>query len=454
MKSFTARLTWRFALLVTGTMAVVLVLGGWLLSRQTIRALDLTHEAEGRELADLLDATAGQPARVIKERIERDADSDDALYFLQIDDDRGAVIFRSTNLGATILPRVADVPVHTDINLPTLGALRLSIFRHGSWRILVASFLAPTERIMSVYLEVSSLLLLIAALASIGLGYGFSRMTLRPIHAIESAARRIGAGHLDERISAPPGHAELSALAVVLNQTFDRLQESFEQISRFTADASHELKTPLALIRLNAEKLRQRAGLDAESTGSLDELMEEIAHLQQVIDRLLFLARSGSGAMVADLRPVQTADFLTEFAHDATVLAEDRDIRFVLGRNEAGSVRVEPSLLRQLLLNLISNAVAVSPTSGTVTLDAHFADDHWRLTVSDEGPGLPPEQLEHIFQRFVRYPAEPGQERPGHGLGLAISRSIAKLHQGSIRAENRTDRTGLKVILEVPVQSA
>jgi signal transduction histidine kinase len=451
MKSFTFRLTRRFALLVTTTVTVVLALGGFLLHRQTFRALDVAHEAEAVELAGLLGDRPGQTAAEIRERLERDADSDDALYFIQVNDAHGEVFFRSGNMGAAILPPPNGGPTHRDINLPALGDLRLSSLHHGQWHILVASFLEPSRKLLRVYVEVSVALLIGAALVSVALGYGFSRMTLRPIRAIEATARRIGSGNLHERIPVPPGRDELVALTVLLNQTFARLQESFEQISRFTADASHELKTPLALVRLNAERLRQRLGHDPESTGALDDILEEMARLQNVIDRLLFLAQARSGELAAELRPIQTAQFVADFAADAAALAEDREVRFSVVRNEPGTARAEPDLLRQMLLNLVSNAVSVSAAGALVTLESDIADNVWKLVVTDEGPGLPADQLELIFGRFVRYaPTQSGAERTGHGLGLAISKSIVELHGGNIRAENRTDRRGLRLIVDLP----
>ena len=451
MKSFTTRLTWRFALLITGTMAVVLTVGGFLLQRQAIRALDLAHQAEGRELSDLLGDKVDQTPAQIHDRVERDADSDDALFFIQIDDARGNVIFRSPNLGSSLLPPSEVLNKPRDIRMPALGDIRISSFStHGPWRIIVASFLQPTRQVLRVYVEVSAALLAGAALISIALGYGFSRATLRPIRVIEQTARRIGVANLHERIPVPPGRDELVSLSVLLNQTFDRLQAAFEQVSRFTADASHELKTPLSLIRLNAEKLRLRLTQDRESTAAIDDMLEEISRLHQVIDRLLFLARASGGALVPDLRSLRANEFVDDFAADAKAIAEDGSVRFVVTRNEAGEAWAEPVLLRQLLLNLVSNAVSVSAPGNQVTLESTLTAKNWRMVVSDEGPGLPDDQLQTIFDRFVRFTPAPAQARPGHGLGLAISQSIAILHRGSIHAENRTDRSGLRLVVELP----
>lgn len=452
MRSFTFRLTLRFALLVTSTTAVVLLLGGILLQHENERGLELLHEIEARELRQLIghDATLGPEA--VSARIKRDTDSDAALFVVQVANAGGTVLFRSDNLGGTVLPPAENGSLHWTSNLPFLGRVHLSEFAMDPWRIQIGTALAPTERLLRDYIRISVPLVLGVALLSVAFGYGFSRATLRPIRAIEDTANRIRADNLSERIAVPPGDDELAALARLLNQMFDRLQQSFEQVRRFTGDASHELKTPLALIRLNAEKLRPRLAHDAEAAGAVSDILEEIAQLHQVIDRLLFLAKSDSGALAPVLRSISADNFLQAFSEDAQALAEDRGVRFALGRNDPGELRVEPDLLRQLLLNLVANAVAVSKSGGLVTLESVRTPAGRTFAVSDEGPGLPEAQLARVFERFVRLgeAGAKGADRGGHGLGLAICQSIVQLHRGTIRAENRSERPGLRVTVDLP----
>ncbi|HOG94319.1 MAG TPA: ATP-binding protein, partial [Opitutaceae bacterium] len=302
-------------------------------------------------------------------------------------------------------------------------------------------------------------LLCMVALASVALGWGFARLTLRPVRAIRETAGRIRGDNLGERISVPAGRDELSALTVLLNQMFDRLEAAFNQSRRFTADASHELKTPLSLIRLNAEKLRSRLAEDADGSAALDDLLESVARMQRIVESLLFLAKAETGTLALRLEQVGTTALIGEFSEDAVALAEDRGVRFEVQANEAATVRCEPTLVRQLLLNLVNNAVRVSPPGGHVRLESRVRNGLWSLRVTDEGPGLPEAQLERIFERFVRYaaPAPVGSRAPfdgessGHGLGLAICRGIAELHGGSITAGNRTDRSGFSVEASWPV---
>jgi two-component system heavy metal sensor histidine kinase CusS len=451
MKSFTARLTTRIALLVTVLATTLLLFGGVLLDHQIERGLDLLHEVEAKELAELL---GDQPALTVEEigqRIQHDADSDAALFFMQIARD-GNVLFRSSNLSATILPLESlDGPVWTT-RLPFLGRLRLLATSAGPWRIVIGSSLANSERLMQDYVEIALGLIVGVALASIGLGYVVSRAALAPIRQIDATARRIGADNLGERIPVS-GRDELADLTRLLNETFDRLQGSFEQVRRFSADVSHELKTPLALLRLNAEKLHARLPVgDSEGRAALEDMLEEIGRMNSVIERLLFIAKSESGAVAVARRAVALAPWLANFADDAMALAEDRGVRFRLGAAPAGEAQLDADLWRQLLLNLVTNAVAVSPRDGVVTLDVEPQAGGWVFAVTDEGPGLPEEQLTRVFERFVRV-APPGgawEETRGHGLGLAICQAIVDLHGGTIWAENRVGARGLRVVVRLP----
>lgn len=451
MRSFTFRVTCRFAALVTATTLAVLVTAGFVLDHEIEHGFELLHDIEVHELTELIGEDGSLSAAAIAERIKHDADSDAALFVIQVADAHGDVLFRSDNLGETILPTTSE-SAHWTATVPFLGRVHLSLYEDGPWRIVIGSPLGPSERLMGDYVRMCIPLLLGVGLASLGLGYAFSRSTLRPIRAIAATANRIRADNLAERIPESPGSDELAALTRLLNQMFDRLQSSFEEVRRFTADASHELKTPLALVRLNLEKVRPRLAADAEAAGAMADALEEIAWLNQVIDRLLFLARSDSGALALALQPLRVDAVVEAMAEDARVLAEDRGARFELGRNETGELRGDADLLRQLLLNLLANAVTATPAGGVVKLESFRTADGWHWEIRDEGPGIAPAELPRIFERFVRGRGamRAGETRKGHGLGLAICKSIVELHRGKIRLENRAERSGLRVVVELP----
>jgi signal transduction histidine kinase len=455
LKTFTSRSTVWFSTLVTATTAVLLVVGGVLLQRQLIHSIELMHDVEGEEIAGLIGPHRNLTVEEISRRIRDDTDSDVALFQIQVHDQNGALIFRSDNLGDAVLPAPQNQNIRSRVTVDGLGSLWVSEYPAGSWRLQIASRLTPVNRVLSDYTEVSVFLLIAAAGISIVLGYGFSRFVLKPVKLIEQTARRIRSDNLSERIPVPPGNDELAALAHLLNQTFDRLQAAFAQVQRFTADASHELKTPLALMRLNAEKLRPAVAHDADGATALDDLLDEISRLHRIIEHLLFLSKAEGGSLLLQLRLFSVRPWIEDFAQDAQALAEDSGRRFIVTRNDSGELVGEPHLLRQLLLNLLSNALHVVPVGGTVSLESCYRDNHWVWCVIDEGPGLPAEKLELIFERFVRLPMKPGFDvRSGHGLGLAICRSIMVLHGGTIRAMNRPDRTGLVLVVEFPAHTA
>jgi len=455
MSSITTRLTVAFAAIVTGTTALLLALGGWLLVHQLGDGIRLLHEAEFEEVEGRLAPDPGRlTAAELTERLRRHTEIDAALFFFQICTPDGSVAFRSQNLGDTPLPRASgEDGAHRVVNVAPHGRLLASEFRAGPWRVQIASPLAMNERLLAGFGKIAGLLLVLALVAGGGLGYAFTRFALRPVRVIEQTASRIRADNLGERIPVPHSHDEIAALAALLNRMFDRLEGSFNQVRRFTADASHELKTPLALLRLNAERLRARVADDSEAAAAADELLAQADHLHRIIEVLLFLAKADAGVLNPAMPAANPQALLAALAEDGAALAEDRGVRFALVRNDPGCARFEPTLLRQLLMNLLANALKVSRAGATVQLESACADGRWRLRLTDEGPGLPPEQLDRVFERFVRHDPTSGGGA-GHGLGLAICRSIAALHGGTIAAENRRDRAGLVVTVDLPLAPA
>lgn len=449
MSSFTRRLTLRFAVLVTVTTAVVLTVGGWLLDRQMIRSLELLHEVEFQEVQEILRAGAPLTSKELSERMSAESETDAALYYFQLHNADGAVLFRSANLGEAILPDLSGKESHWVTTLEGVGPVFLSEFHAGFWHVQIGSPLAYSRRLLRDYASVAGFLVLGVLIAGLGLGYGFSRYTLRPVRDIEQTARRIRGDNLGERIAQPDGRDELADLVRLLNQMFDRLEVSFLEVRRFTADASHELKTPLALVRLNAEKLRTRFAADPEASEILDEINEDLEALRRIIESLLFLAKAESGSFAPALKEVRAEEFVNEFAEDATAMSEEHGVNFRVSRSDASLVRCEPTLVRQVLVNVVSNALRATPRGGLITLESALSDGWWLLTMTDEGPGLTKDQLPRVFERFVRF--SPAGGNVGLGLGLAICRSIALLHGGRISARNRTDRSGLAVTLELPV---
>lgn len=305
---------------------------------------------------------------------------------------------------------------------------------------------------MHSYIEVCAGLLLLMPFFSAAIGFGMSRVVLQPLNFIRETANRINSDNLSERITAPAHQDELADLTQLLNQMFARLESSFNQIKRFAADASHELKTPLSLIRLHAEKLLDDSALSGENMDAVVVQLEELARLNQIIDEKLFLSRADAQVIKLNLRRCDPIELLKNFEQDAIALAEHEDERlFRLVVEGAGTAAFEERWLRQVWLNLLTNALNAAPPCSLVTMHSRFTDGQWLVTAEDEGPGLAEQQLDQIFNRFTQF-GSPEHRARGSDLGLAISRSIVALHDGQISAHNRTDRACLSVTVSLPVQ--
>jgi two-component system heavy metal sensor histidine kinase CusS len=450
MKSIGARLTSWYAISATTTLACLFVAGFILLENRLIHGLDLLNESEFEQIR----AHLGPDYRtltpdVIDRRIRETTDYASVLFYINIDTAEQRNLFNSTNLKGHTIP---DVPGRRRYNadVPELGGLRVGEFVLPPFDITIATPRQQVHEVMRGYLLVCLALLVGMLLASVAIGFGLSRLVLRPVRLIRETANRIRSDNLSERIPVSAVSDEISDLAALLNQMFDRIEAGFNQVRRFTADASHELKTPLSLVRLHAEKLLVDGGLTAAHQDAVLVQLEEIGRLNQIIDGLLFLSRAEAQAMKLDLKVQDPAHFMRSFPPDAMVLAEHHGRHFVHSHQGEGWVAFEEKWLRQVLLNLLTNAIKASPRDGLITLRSTVADGIWRVSVEDQGPGLSAEQRERMFERFVRF-TTPGTEDTGSGLGLAICRSIIGLHRGRIFAAPGSGGRGLLVTFEIPL---
>ena len=453
MKSIGTRIAAWYATAATATLACLFVVGYLLLEKQLVHGLDLLIETEFREI----DTRLGPDYRTlspeaIETRIREITDYASTLFYIDMHVPGKGVIFRSTNLIGHDIPDVPGARRYT-IEVPDIGEVRAEEFHKMPFEATVATPMRPVRDVMDSYIKVCVLLLAAMVIASLVIGRALSRFLLWPVRLIRDTAKRIGHDNLSERIPVPDAHDEIADLARLLNEMFDRLEVSFHQVRRFTADASHELKIPLSLISLHAEKMLVDGKLPPPQREEVQVQLEEIARLNQIIDELLFLSKADARAVKLDLKPQNPAPLVQSFAQDASVLAEHHGRRFSFEHQGEGKVAVDPKWMRQVLLNLLTNAIHVSPADGLISVHSDLTAERWRVSVEDQGPGLTAEQREHIFERFVRLNL-PGKDYPGSGLGLAICRSIVTLHGGRISAAPGPEGRGLRVTTEIPTPSA
>jgi two-component system heavy metal sensor histidine kinase CusS len=453
MRSIGARIAVWYACAATATLAALFIAGYQFLQAHLIHGLDLLNEAEFHQIeAHLGPDYATLSAPFIEMRIRDIADFAYALFYVEMHVPKKGTVFRSSNLNGRDIP---DVHGHRQysVDIAEIGEVRAAEFQKPPFEVTIATPLRPVREVMASYVQVAVGLLAAMLVGSLVIGFGFSRVVLRPVRAIRDTANRIRSDNLSERIPVAEVGDEISDLARLLNQMFDRLEKSFGQIRRFTADASHELKTPLSLIRLHSEKLLLDDTLSTDHRDAVQVQLEEVARLNRIIEDLLLLSRADANAIELKLSEQEVTGFLQGFTQDALVLVEHHGLAFVHEHRGEGRVAFEQKWLRQVLLNLLTNAIHVSPSGGRITLLSVLKDGHWRLSVEDQGPGLQPEQRERMFERFVRV-VTPGVEYPGSGLGLAICRSIVELHGGRIFAVAGTGDAGLRVVVELPASPA
>jgi heavy metal sensor kinase len=289
---------------------------------------------------------------------------------------------------------------------------------------------------------------LVVGLAGIG-GYVLARRALTPIDRLASETRRITADRLHERLSVPNDRDEIGRLAAVINETFARLESSFDQLRRFTADASHELRTPLSVIRGIGESGLAETRTPAEYKEAIGSMLEEVDRLTNLVDTLLRLSRSDAGTIRLSRDVIDLGELTRDVATSLGILAEDRDQIVQLDVADGVSVMADRLVLREAVTNVVDNAIKYSARGATITVRVTTEGHEAVLTVADEGPGIPVEHRERIFDRFFRLDEARSRDEGGTGLGLAIARLLAELQGGRIAVESTAGR-GSRFTLWLP----
>ncbi len=477
MKSVGVRIAFWYALASLLTLGIFFRIGRHLVEQHIVHSLDTGIAAEFEQVKrrlgpDVANLTAEQLPGLIRPFAS-------VRFGIEILQSDGPAVYRSRNLGERVIP---DQPMEGDLLaiwmqrifsyqkksasspasparreynalMGDLGEMRIGEFGLDPFIVRIAVAKEQVRSLVAAYQEVFYVLLTLMVIVSSVIGYALSHMLLRPVRLIQETANHISSDNLSERIPVSPVEDEISNLARLLNQMFDRLESSFNQVRRFTAEASHELKTPLSLMRLQTEKMLMEGGLNPVQEESLHVVIEEITRLNQIIEELLFLSRAEANAISLATKAQDPRAFMESFIPDARVLADSRGVRLADVHCGQGLVEFDSRWLRQVLLNLLSNALNYTPPGKCVTLTSQVGPIAWRVVVEDGGPGVPAAERERIFERFVRL-AHSTQHEKGSGLGLAICRSIIALHQGRIWAEDAAPGPGLSMIFEIPLAAA
>ena len=283
------------------------------------------------------------------------------------------------------------------------------------------------------------------------IGYQIARQGIRPVEEIATTARRITSSHLGERIAAEGYPYELASLALTFNNMLDGLEDSFERISRFSADIAHDLRTPVNNIRGEAEVALARARTIDEYRDALESSLEEAVRLSDLIGNLLFLARTESPLSHLRLEPVDVAELLEGVREYYDASAADAGVALTsAGAREPVLAELDRTLIQRAVGNLVSNAVAHTPEGGTVAMKTHSDAATILIEVSDTGVGIPPDALPRVFDRFFRVDPSRSKASGGTGLGLSIVQGIMHLHGGDVEITSQPG-SGTRVTLRMPV---
>lgn len=453
MKSFRAQLAVRFAGSMTLAVAALSALSVWIFRRALDEELNASLLAVASiQAASVTDSPGGGMEFHEWELTPDEASSvRDLVRYAQVWSAEGRSLLRSQYM-------TSDLPVDPGALAEAAGGelvwgqgrydampvrvlyYPLSRFgmAHEGHVLEVAAPLVARDALVRRLILSSVLVSALVALVSLLGSWWLAGRAVRPVHEVIDQAEGLGARSLDTRISAYADTVEYRRLVDVLNTMLARLQNAFEAQRRFTADASHELRSPLTVLRGELELALRRERSPEEYQEVLESGVEEVRRLSGITDNLLTLARSDAGALEPTPVPVDAREVVGHIVERLRPVAESRGVSLRLA-GETLTVEVDRGLLGQVAWNLVENAIRFSPTGAVVDVTVEPRDDAGRrgvrVTVGDRGPG-PGSDPDQLFERFFR--EDPARTRGNAGLGLAIVRAIAEAHGGAAGARART----------------
>jgi signal transduction histidine kinase len=310
------------------------------------------------------------------------------------------------------------------------------------------------QQLREILVVLVSGLPLIVVLAGLG-GYTLARRALAPIDHLGTEAQRITAERLHERLSVPNEKDEVGRLAAVINDTLARLESSFDHLRRFTADASHELRTPLSVIRGIGEMNLRETRTPADYKDAMGSMLEEVDRLTRLVETLLRLSRGDTGTVRLTRETVDLGPLTRDVVASLSILAEERQQRVTVDAQEHIHVSVDRLVLGDAIANVIDNAIKYSSAGSTIDVRVHQDGEFGAIAVTDQGPGIPAEHRERIFDRFYRIDEGRSRAMGGTGLGLAIAKWAVEINGGRISVDSADRGSVFRIVIprvEVPMK--
>jgi heavy metal sensor kinase len=437
------RLSIRWRLTLWNTLALAVVLLGFAALVYGLLARALYGQLDRKLVAGLEELERDERTRTDREERLRHwiyelKEHED--LFVVVYSPGGEVLQRTEELASASIPAAPPVAPgerrSRSLDVPIVGRQRVleGKVRLGDEECAVV-LMAPLEEVDA---ELGRLLtaLLVAVPAALvgcgGVGYLLARKAVAPVDQLRRLTREITADRLDRRLPVSTPGDEIGRLAQTINEMIGRLERSFAETRRFTADASHELRTPLAAIRTEAEVGLSRALGEADCQHLLGSILEECDRLTRLIEQLLALAREDAGVARAAHEPVDLTALVQNVAETMRPLAESKGVALTTETDGRAEVRGDGARLRQVFYNVLDNAIKYTPPGGAVTVRSERAGRDAVVTIRDTGPGIPPEHLPRVFDRFYRVDKARSREEGGTGLGLSIAQSIVTAYGGRI----------------------
>ena len=433
--------------------------GMWFILRENLYDIaDATLEGQAADLERFLEARKDLSPTQLQAAIGEDYNIDRSQDYAQISDASGNVIYRSRVLEEHSFPLFSvDQLAKPRYRVRRLGRDPFRILSKKitvNARVYVVQIGVPLDEEIETLDDFRKYLLMFAPvllLAASAVGYWLSRKALAPVDALARTARTISGHNLSSRLEQLHTGDELQRLSDTLNEMLGRIESAFLRITEFTADASHELRTPIALIHTEAELALRRSRDEAEYREALRHILLEADRTAKLIEELLALARADSGREALHIHPVDLLSTVRESAAKWNQVASLNGLQFEeRSATQPLTVMGDEDALRRVVDILLDNAFKYTAAPGKVTLSAEENDGRAVVKVEDTGMGIAPEDQARIFERFYRVDKARSRALGGAGLGLAIAQWIVELHKGSIAVESKPG-TGSIFRVEIPI---
>src|SRR5262245_51683108 len=365
-------------------------------------------------------------------------------HLVEVTDASGTVVYLSPRLRHAF-PRDGIKEFHNQkINGQNI---RLAEFSENDFTLRAGDDLKEINQIgRDIFLAMLAAIPTVLLVTLVGSAWVASK-AIAPVVEIRQAANRITAQRLDQRLPVPPTNDEIAGLIEMLNATFERLQRSFEQSARFSADASHHLKTPIAILRADVEEILADVNCSESTQARAEGLLHRIHHLSSVVDNLLLLSRADAGRLEASKEEIDLGEVLEGVLDDALTLAEPLDLKVEADVSKHLLIKADRTFVAMIAQNLVENAVKYNTPGGRIRVKARPNNGEVEITISNTGDGIPKDRSEQLFERFYRLR---GRVRvPGHGLGLSIARELARAHGGDVELV-RSDESWTEMRVRLP----